>query len=130
PAAVDTLVKYFDLTNTNPSDYDLILSGDLGREGHGIVCEFMSAKGYDMGKNYNDCGLLIYNCSEQDVHSGGSGCGCSATVFSSRIMKLLSENKLKNILFMATGALMSAGSMKQGCSIPAIAHLVHVTGGE
>lgn len=126
PAAINTFKRYFDETNTSPSDYDLILTGDLGMEGHSILCEIMGTKGYDMSKNYNDCGLMIYNCKTQDVHSGGSGCGCSATVFSSLILKKLLRHELNNVLFAATGALMSPDSIKQGMSIPGIAHLIHI----
>ena len=127
PAAIDTFMEYFEKTGKRPSDFDLILTGDLGREGHRIMCDFMSAHGYDMTKNFNDCGLLIFNCEEQDVHSGGSGCGCSASVFSSKILNDLKSGKLHNILFAATGALMSPSSLKQKLPIPAIAHLIHIS---
>ena len=127
PAAIDTFIRYFDETRTSPADYDLILTGDLGKEGHSITCEIMKGKGYDMSKNYNDCGLLIYNCKSQDVHSGGSGCGCSAAVFCSHILKKLQRREIDSVLFAATGALMSPDSIKQGMSIPGIAHLIHIS---
>ena len=126
PAAADTFSRYFKKTKTSPSDYDLILTGDLGREGHSIMREFMKRNGYDMEKNYNDCGLLIYNCKEQDVHSGGSGCGCSASVFCAYVLKKLRRREINNVLFAATGALMSPDSLKQGNAIPGIAHLFHI----
>lgn len=130
PAAVDTLSRYFKETNTKPDDYDLITTGDLGYEGHRIVKEFMLQNGYDMSNVYNDCGLMIYDLKKQDMHSGGSGCGCSAVVFASYIYDQLKTGKLKNILFIGTGALMSPSSVQQGRSIPGIAHLVHIKGGE
>ncbi|MBO4353805.1 MAG: stage V sporulation protein AD, partial [Clostridia bacterium] len=129
PAAIDTFTRYFDETGKSPDDFDLILTGDLGREGHGIMCEFMRAAGYDMYRNYNDCGLLIFNAKAQDVHAGGSGCGCAATVFSSYILNNLKLGKINDVLFAATGALMSPDALKQGCSIPGIAHLVRITNG-
>lgn len=128
PAAIDTLTRYFDESKTVPSDYDLITTGDLGFEGHRIVREFMKRKGYDMGKSYNDCGLMIYDMPRQDMHAGGSGCGCSAVVLASHIFPRLCTGELKNVLFIGTGALMSPSSVQQGLSIPGIAHLVHLKG--
>ena len=75
PAVIDTLIRYFVESGTKPKDYDLIVTGDLGFEGHRIVKEFMCEGGYDMGKNHVDCGLLIYDRKNQDMHAGGSGCG-------------------------------------------------------
>lgn len=130
PAAIDTLTRYFTMSKTNPKDYDLIVTGDLGYEGHRIVKELMLAKGYDMGKNYNDCGLMIYDRKRQDMHAGGSGCGCSAVVFAAHIYKELTSGRLNNVLFLGTGALMSPSSVQQGLSIPGVAHLVHIKGAE
>ncbi len=129
PAAISTLTRYFNITNTVPDDYDLIVTGDLGYEGHKIVKELMVGNGYTMGKNYNDCGLMIYDLKKQDMHAGGSGCGCSAVVLASHIYNELSIGNLKNVLFIGTGALMSPTSIQQGQSIPGIAHLIHITGG-
>lgn len=126
PAAIDTLKRYFEATMTKPSDYDLIVTGDLGYEGHSIVCDIMAKEGYDMGKTYNDCGLIIYDLEKQDVHAGGSGCGCSATVLAAHIIPNIISGYYKNVLFIGTGALMSPGAINQGQSIPGIAHLVHI----
>jgi len=126
PAAIDTLKRYFQATMTKPSDYDLIVTGDLGYEGHSIVCDIMAKEGYDMGKTYNDCGLIIYDLEKQDVHAGGSGCGCSATVLAAHIIPNIISGYYKNVLFIGTGALMSPGAINQGQSIPGIAHLVHI----
>ena len=124
PAAIDTLIRYFKESGTSPSDFDAIFTGDLGLEGSKILTEFMSIEGYDMAQNYHDCGNLIFDKTTQDVHSGGSGCGCSAVVLASYILPKLASGKIKNALLIGTGAMMSPSSLKQGLSIPAIAHLI------
>ena len=129
PAACDTLKRYFAATGTKPSDYDRIYTGDLGAEGHAIVIELMRADGYDMTGNYDDCGLLIFDRERQDMQAGGSGCGCSASVLAAEILPALRIGRLQNVLFLATGALMSPASVEQGSGIPGIAHLVHFMGG-
>ena len=125
PAAIDTLTSYFTETGKKPEDFDLILTGDLGMEGHSITLELMKENGYDLTGVYNDCGLLLYGGDSQDVHCGGSGCGCSASVICGHILKRFAKGELQNVLYLATGALMSPGSLKQGATIPGIAHLVH-----
>ena len=102
------------------------MTGDLGKVGSQLLKEILQRQNIDISQNYNDCGLMIFDLEGQDVHSGGSGCGCSASVFCSYIMKQLIENKLRNILFVATGALMSPTSSQQGESIPSIAHLLNI----
>ena len=125
PAAIDTLTAYFTETGKTPDDFDMILTGDLGLEGHSITLSLMKENGYDMTRVYNDCGLLLYGGDSQDVHCGGSGCGCSASVICGHILKRFARGELKNVLYLATGALMSPGMIKQGATIPGIAHLVH-----
>lgn len=127
PAAIDTLTAYFTETGKTPDDFDMILTGDLGKEGHGITLSLMKENGYDMTRVYNDCGLLLYGGDSQDVHCGGSGCGCSASVICGHILKRFARGELKNVLYLATGALMSPGRIKQGASIPGIAHLVRLS---
>ena len=126
PAAADTVAAFLADTGTNPQDYDLIVTGDLGAVGSELLLKLLSEQGIDL-KNHNDCGLMIFNCERQDVHAGGSGCGCSASVLCSYILQKMSLGELRNVLFCATGALMSPTSSMQGESIPAIAHLVHLT---
>ena len=126
PAAATTLLDFFNDTGTFPDDYDLILTGDLGEVGSKLMKELLQKDNIQIGENHSDCGLLIYNKEEQDVHAGGSGCGCSATVLCSVILKRIKEGELKNVLFMATGALMSPTSSQQGESIPSVAHLIHL----
>ena len=125
PAAMDTLTAYFEETGKGPDDFDLILTGDLGLEGHSVTLALMKNLGYDMTRVYNDCGLLLYGRGSQDVHCGGSGCGCSASVICGHVLKRLAKGELRDVLYLATGALMSPNSLKQGSTIPGIAHLVH-----
>lgn len=130
PAAMNTLISYLSDSGSELSDFDGIFTGDLGEEGKSILCDLMKAEGYDMGKDYNDCGCIIYDLKEQDVHAGASGCASSACVFSAYIYDLMKKKQLKNILLIGTGALMSPQFLMQGKSIPSIAHLVHITAEE
>ncbi len=102
----------------------MIVTGDLGVIGSDILQELMLGEGYDIRENHRDCGKMIYNIEEQDVHAGGSGCGCCGSVFCGYIYKELKKHNLKKILVMATGALMNPMVIQQGETIPAIAHAV------
>ena len=124
PAAQSTLLRFFQATHTAPTDYDLIVTGDLGWEGGSILCDLMAAEGYDISKNYQDCGRMIFTQNTQDTHSGGSGCGCSAVVLGGYLLPRLASGDIKRMIFMATGALMSPDSLKQGNAIPGVAHLL------
>lgn len=124
PAAYTTLADYFTDTGRTPADFDMILSGDLGLLGKKIVTEFFANEGIDLGKNYNDCGCMIYDIEKQDVHCGASGCGCCATVLNGYIMEQFAQKRWKRVLLMATGALMSPTIVTQGESIPSIAHAI------
>lgn len=126
PAALDTLCRFFEETQMRPEDYDLIVTGDLGYEGGDILCSLMKAEGYDIDAVYNDCGRMIYDREGQDVHGGGSGCGCSAVVLSADILPRVKRGELSRILFMATGAMMSPDSLKQGEKVLAVAHLLEI----
>lgn len=126
PAAANTLMRYFQTTKNSPSDFDLIVTGDLGIEGGSILCELLLSEGLDIRQQYNDCGAMIYDSKKQDKHSGGSGCGCSAVVLASYICPLLERGELKNVLLVGTGAMMSPASIQQGQAIPAVAHLIHL----
>lgn len=123
PAVCDTLCRYFKESGMSPVDFDLILTGDLGHEGSKILSELMMCEGYELS-NHNDCGKLIYSTDDQDTHSGGSGCGCAASVLSAHILPEMERASIRNALFIATGAMMSPDSIKQGQSIPSIAHLL------
>ncbi len=125
PAAYDTIRTHFQDTGRSPKDYDLIVTGDLGKLGHEIVSDFFAKDGIKMS-NYADCGLLIYDLKKQDVHCGGSGCGCAATVLTGYLLPLMEQGKYKRILFCPTGALLSPTSTQQGESIPSICHAVSI----
>ena len=123
PAAMDTLVKFFKDTNTAPSDYDMVITGDLGKLGSDILRDLMMAKGYPLGQEYSDCGHSLYSVT-QKTFQGGSGAGASASVFNSYIIQKLKNKELKKVVFMPTGALMSTTTNQQGDTIPCIASLV------
>ena len=125
PAAYDTLKAHFADTGRTPEDYDLIVTGDLGKLGHEIVTDFFAKDGVKLS-HYTDCGLLIYDLEEQDVHCGGSGCGCAASVLTAHLLPSLEEGRWKRILFCPTGALLSPTSTQQGESIPSICHAVAI----
>lgn len=123
PAVADTLLNHLHDLNRQASDYDLIVSGDLGAVGLSLAAEVLKRSGIDMGKNFSDCGVMIFDDS-QDVHSGASGCGCSAVVFAGEIMRRLKAGELKRVLLVGSGALHSPTSSMQGESIPGIGHAV------
>ena len=127
PAAINTLKRYFLESEHSPDYFDLIVTGDLGYEGSEILKELLLDEGIDIRKNHVDCGLMIFDRERQDVHAGGSGCGCSAVVMSASIIPNLEKGTLKNVLFLGTGALMSPMSLSQGGTIPAVAHLLHIS---
>lgn len=131
PAAATTIADFLKDTKTNPQDYDLILTGDLGKVGSELLIDLLNKDyDYDISQVHNDCGLMIYDLEGQDVHAGGSGCGCSGAVVNSYIMKKLINKELNKVLFVGTGALLSATSALQGESIPSIAHGILLTSGE
>lgn len=126
PAACDTIKSFLIDTKTKPSDYDLILTGDLGRTGSQLLLELLQKENIDISRQHNDCGMMIYDIEKQDVHAGGSGCGCCGSVLCGYILENMCKGKLKNILVAATGALMSPTANQQGESTPGIAHLIHL----
>ena len=131
PAAADTIQSFLNDTQTIPEDYDLILTGDLGKVGSELLIDLLKKDfGIDISSVHNDCGLMIYDLENQDMHAGGSGCGCSASVVNSYIMKKLQNKELAKVLFVGTGALLSTTSSLQGESVPGIAHGVLLTKGE
>ncbi|CAB1240822.1 stage V sporulation protein AD (uptake of pyridine-2,6-dicarboxylic acid) [Ruminococcaceae bacterium BL-6] len=126
PAAAQTLSDFLQDTGTLPRDYDLILTGDLGLVGSELMEQILRENNLDITGLHNDCGLMIYDRRAQDVHAGGSGCGCSGAVLCSIILQQLQQGQLNSVLFLGTGALMSPTSQQQGESTPGIAHLVHL----
>ena len=125
PAACDTLTAHFDDLGRNPEYYDLIVTGDLGKIGHSILIDLMARQGFDLRENSNDCGLMIFS-DKQDIHAGGSGCGCGASVLAGHLMREITAGRIKRLLFAATGALMSPTSAQQGESIPGICHAISI----
>lgn len=126
PAAIETITSYFSESGESPEDFDAIVTGDLGHEGSYILCDLLEKQGLNIAKLHHDCGLLIFDRKKQDVHAGGSGCACSATVLSAYFLEKLKNLDMKRILFMATGAMMSPMSLLQGLAIPGIAHLLKI----
>ena len=127
PAAYDTLAAFFRDTGTTPKDYDLVITGDLGELGHGIVRDFFARDGVELGDNFQDCGLLLYDRDGQDMHAGASGCGCSASVLNGYLLTEMQRGRWRKILFAPTGALLSPTSSFQGESIPGICHAVCIS---
>ena len=125
PSAMDTMLNHFKNTKTTVDDYDLIVTGDLGKLGSEILVDLMEENGIKLGINYGDCGQMYYR-RDQKTLCGGSGCACSATVFNSYIMKKLQSGELKKVLFMPTGALLSTTATQQGESIPGVCHAIVV----
>lgn len=121
PAACDTIYRNLEDFGRAPSDYDQIITGDLGMVGQKILFDLMEEKGYDISGCHMDCGLEIYDHKSQDTHSGGSGCGCSATVFASYILPKVESGQWKRVLFVPTGALLSKVSFNEGQTVPGIA---------
>ena len=126
PAAWDTLKAHFADTGRSPDYYDAVITGDLGHFGHDILADLAHAEGTEFPNIFTDCGILLYSPKTQDVHSGGSGCGCSAGVFAGHILKCMQERLWNRVLFAPTGALMSTVTAQQGESIPGICHALAI----
>lgn len=130
PAAADTIFRYLSQSGRAVESFDYIITGDLGLEGSAILKEILLSNGVDISPRHTDCGLEIFDIKKQDMHSGGSGCGCSAVVMASYFLDRMRKGEINDMLFVGTGALMNAMSLQQGNSIPGIAHLVHFVKGE
>ena len=122
PAACDTIYQNLEDFGRKPEDYDKIITGDLGYVGQKILIDLLNEKGYSIEKQHMDCGIEIFDCEEQDTHSGGSGCGCSAVVMASYILPKIEKGKWKRVLFVPTGAMLSTVSFNEGQSVPGIAY--------
>ena len=127
PAAAETILTHFEDTGRTPDFYDLILTGDLGKIGKSILTDLLEQKGYDMRGNYNDCGCMVFDINDSDIHGGGSGCGCGAITLCGYIWDMFRAGEIKNLLFVGTGALLSPTSSMQGESIPSVAHAVAIS---
>lgn len=124
PAAHDTLKAHFQATHTSPQDYDLVVTGDLGALGSEILMDLFRKDGIDMTRNYQDCGMLLFDLQAQDMHAGASDCGCSASVLNGYLLRGMREKRWQRLLFCPTGALLSPTSSFQGESVPGICHAV------
>ena len=129
PAALSTIRAHFDDLKVSPEDYDLIVTGDLGQLGKEALVVLAQRDGLGLGGKLTDCGTLVFDLLKQDVHSGGSGCGCSAIVLCGYLLDKLKRGKLKKILFCGTGALLSPVSTQQGLPIPGVCHAISMCGG-
>ncbi len=127
PAAYETLSAHFEDFSTDPDYYDLIVTGDLGKIGHRALIDLFGDDGLDISARSIDCGMLLFSSEKQDVHAGGSGCGCSASVLCAYILREMRSGRWKNVLFAATGALLSTTSSAQKESIPGICHAVAIS---
>lgn len=124
PAAFVTVKSFLEDTGMSPADFDYIVTGDLGKIGSKIFCELMERENIDVSANHKDCGMMMYHFDTQDVHSGASGCGCAGSTLCGYFLPKLRAGEIKNMLFAATGALLSPTINQQGESIPSISHLV------
>ena len=129
PAALSTIKAHFEDLKVSADDFDLIVTGDLGQLGKEVLLTLSQREGLGLGGKLTDCGTLVFDLLEQDVHSGGSGCGCSAITLCGYLLGKLKSGKLKNILFCGTGALLSPTSTQQGLPIPGVCHAVSIQGG-
>ena len=124
PAACDTICRHLMDLDREPAEYDRIITGDLGKVGKVILLELLKQKGYDIEKQHQDCGMLIYDENNQDTGAGGSGCACSAAVFAACILPKIEKGVWRRVLFVPTGALMSKVSFYEGQTVPGIAQAV------
>jgi len=129
PAALATIKAHFEDLGRKPEDYDLIVTGDLGQVGKEALLALARQDGLSLGGKLDDCGTMIFDREKQDVHAGGSGCGCSAVTLCGHLLNQLQSKKLKKILFCGTGALLSPTSVQQGLPIPGVCHAVSIEGG-
>jgi len=130
PAAFATIKAHFNDFGVTADHFDLIVTGDLGQLGKEMVLTMARSEGINLGGKLVDCGCMVFDLEKQDVHAGGSGCGCSAITLCSDLLTKLSSGKLKRILFCGTGALLSPTSTQQGLPIPGVCHAVSIAGGK
>ena len=129
PAAFSSIRAHLEDLQCDPTEFDLIVTGDLGHVGKEALLALARREGLSLGGKLEDCGTLVFDREKQDVHSGGSGCGCSAITLCSTLLSKLESGKLKRILFCGTGALLSPTSVQQSQSIPGVCHAVCIAGG-
>ena len=128
PAALATIRSHFEDLNTGPEDFDLIVTGDLGQLGKELLLTMARKEGLNLGGKLTDCGTMVFDTTKQDVHAGGSGCGCSAITLCGYLLNGLDAGRFGKILFCGTGALLSPTSTQQGLPIPGVCHAVSISG--
>ena len=128
PAALATIKAHFSDLNTDADAFDLIITGDLGQLGKEALLALARKEGISLGGKLTDCGTMVFDLQSQDVHSGGSGCGCSAITLCGYFLDKVHKGQLKRILFCGTGALLSPTSTQQGLPIPGVCHAVCISG--
>ena len=129
PAALATIRAHLEDLKASPQDFDMIVTGDLGQLGKDVLLELAKREGIELGGVIADCGCMVFDAPAQDVHSGGSGCGCSAITLCGHLLDELNRGKLRRILFCGTGALLSPTSTQQGLPIPGVCHAVSIISG-
>lgn len=128
PAALSTIKAHFEDFNVSADEFDLIVTGDLGQIGKELLLTLGSKEGIQIGGKLTDCGNLVYDVTKQDVHAGGSGCGCSAITLCGYLLDQIQKGKLNKVLFCGTGALLSPTSNQQGLPIAGVCHAVCIEG--
>jgi stage V sporulation protein AD len=125
-AAADTILSYFEKSDLSPSDFDFIVTGDLGKGGSSLLRELLLKKDKKLSEIHLDFGNFLYDKRKQDCHSGASGCGTSASVLASYFLPMLKRREIKRILFLSTGALMNTTTTQQGENIIGIAPALRI----
>lgn len=130
PAALQTICTHMEDMHTSPEAFDCIITGDLGQIGKELLLEMAKKEGIPLGGKLMDCGCMVFDNTKQDVHSGGSGCGCGAVTLCGYLLNEMRNHKWEKILFCGTGALLSPTSTQQGLPIPGVCHAVAIEGGK
>lgn len=125
-AAFDSIYTYFSLSGASPREFDLIVTGDLGRVGSDILCDMLARDVPGAERLHLDCGNVLYSADKKNLNAGASGCGCSASVLAAHLLPMMETGRLENILFLSTGALMNPQSVLQGNSILGIAPVINI----
>lgn len=127
PACADTIKRFFEDFGVNEKNFDYVVTGDLGTVGSELLVQLLRQEDIDISNNHKDCGKMIFDLSDPDINAGGSGCGCAASMLCGYFLPKIKSGEIKNILFCATGALMSPTVNQQGQSIPSISHGVWIS---
>jgi stage V sporulation protein AD len=127
PAAYDTIMQHLQDMGQRLTDFDAIYTGDLGHFGLRMLQAYGEQLGTPFGSELHDCGRELYDQKSQDTHNGGSGPGCSASVFAGPLVGKLTSGEWTRLMLVATGALYSPTTYQQGETIPCIAHAIQIS---